>query len=154
GTEVFVKNMVQVKNAAGNFVPPKSANAAKALAAGTLDADGVFTPKYDAPDPDAYPLVLVTDLLAPLNKADPATMNRIGTFLQTPIAHPEQAADLDYAPLTGALADRTKAVIAQLKAAAAAAGGTTSTTATTTSGTTGSPGSPGTSGTPGTSTIG
>jgi phosphate transport system substrate-binding protein len=124
-----IKEMVQIKNAAGNFVPPKSANAAKALAAGTVDADGILTPKYDVADADAYPLVMASYLIAPLNKASADTANRIAGFLQYDLAHPEQATDLDYAPLPEALSNQSKAVIAQLKESAGTASTTTTTTA-------------------------
>lgn len=120
-------NFIKVKNAAGNYVLPTSANAEQALAEGTVGADNVFTPNYLAASANAYPVVLATYLIAPLSDTTPERQQTIARFLQYVLDHQDEAAAFEYARLPAALSAATRKAIADLQAVAAAT--TTTTTA-------------------------
>lgn len=92
-----------IRNAAGKYVYPTSANVTAFLSDYTPGAKGTVTFKYDNKDPNAYPITAVTYLLG---KTTPSAKNAIvsdfATFLLDECG-PQLAESLYYAPISGAL---------------------------------------------------
>jgi len=94
---------VYIKNAAGKYVYPSSANVSAFLSDYTPGAKGTISFKYDNKDANAYPIAAVTYLLG---KTAPSAKNAIvsdfATFLLDECG-PQLAESLYYAPVAGAL---------------------------------------------------
>ena len=92
-----------IKNAAGKYVYPTSANVAAFLSDYTPGAKGTVGFKYTNTDPAAYPIAAVTYLLG---KTTASAKNQIvsdfATFLLDECG-PQLAESLYYAPVTGSL---------------------------------------------------
>ncbi len=95
---------VSVVTSAGSSVKPTNSAVKAALAAGTLEADGVVTPNYTPTDPNAYPLLSVSYLItdkARLTQARAATMKAFAAYT---ISGGQDAAELrGYVPLSSEL---------------------------------------------------
>jgi phosphate transport system substrate-binding protein len=113
--------LLNVKNAAGNFVAPTTEAASKALAVATLNPDHTITPNVNPTDPAAYPLVVPVYAVVPTT-GDPAKLAAIARFLKAVVdpAAQQTAASMGFAPLTQPMVDATNAVAAQLALPAAA----------------------------------
>jgi phosphate transport system substrate-binding protein len=92
-----------IKNAAGKYVYPTSANVSAFLSDYVPGAKGTISFKYDNVDPKAYPIAAVTYLLGKTaTSAKNAIVSNFATFLLDECG-PQLAESLYYAPVSGAL---------------------------------------------------
>lgn len=92
-----------IKNAAGEYVYPTSANVSAFLSDYIPGAKGTISFKYDNQDPNAYPITAVTYLLGKTTPSEKnAIVSNFATFLLNECG-PQLAESLYYAPVTGSL---------------------------------------------------
>jgi ABC-type phosphate transport system substrate-binding protein len=126
--------MVSIQNASGAFVEPTQENVTHAINAGSFDADGHFTPKFDATDPKAYPLSAIYDLVAPTSGISADKSRSLETFYRFAITTGRSSiAGNGYVPLSDRLSASAQAALVRLVRSATAtttrAGCPTTTTA-------------------------
>ena len=96
--------MAALQNASGAFVKPTTESITAGFNAGTLSSDGIFTPNFDATDPAAYPLPVLSYVIAPTRTSkgvDATKAQTLGRVLDYAIGTGQDAAPLrGYIPLT------------------------------------------------------
>jgi phosphate transport system substrate-binding protein len=109
-----------VKNAAGQFIEPTSANTSAAVdgALSTLPANTDYRISIvNAPGAATYPISSLTWILVYRNPPDPAKAKKLKDFLKWALTEGEQSASaLDYAPLPAALSQKLIARLDSIQA--------------------------------------
>lgn len=105
----------QVKNAAGQFVKPTTAGAAKFLAGQTVNADGTVAIDWAKNVPGGYNASVITYAIVPTSTSTNGAA--IKSFINYVITScvPANASRLGYVSLTGAISAKAKANVALIK---------------------------------------
>ncbi|HXA28081.1 MAG TPA: neocarzinostatin apoprotein domain-containing protein [Candidatus Angelobacter sp.] len=90
---------VQIKLGAGKVVAATPQTVARAVAGAALNSDGTITPNYASTDPTAYPMPLVSYMLAPTNVITPDRGVALAAFLKYAVQAGQSAMPPGYAPL-------------------------------------------------------
>lgn len=113
---------VSIQNASGQFVVPTRDSIASGVAAMSLNSDNATrTPDFNSPDPAAYPLPLITYVVAPTNQISEDKGAVLASFLAYAVTD-GQGTDLPagYTPLSQPLVDEALAAIAKVPGASEA----------------------------------
>jgi phosphate transport system substrate-binding protein len=107
----------RIQNAKGEFIAPSSASAAKNLANQTnIDAKGLVTLDYNINVAGAYPVAIFSYAIA---RTDGKGPNGLGVrqFQDYVIQKcgPSRAASLGYVPVSGAVLEKAKQLVANIK---------------------------------------
>jgi phosphate transport system substrate-binding protein len=112
---------VLVKNGAGEFKGPDTANVTAAIDAAGINPDGTLTLNFNATNPGVYPISTVSYLLVP-TKLDPAKADNLVAFLNYALGDGQgKAAGLGYAPLPDRIRKASQTAVSRINATAAAA---------------------------------
>ena len=112
---------VQVKNGAGEFKGPDTANVTNAIDAATINPDGTLTLNYTTTNAGVYPISTVSYFLIP-TKMDPAKGDNLIAFLNYALGDGQgKAAALGYAPLPDNLRKASQAAVGRINPTAAQA---------------------------------
>ena len=96
----FNLKVVNIGNASGNFVEPNSANVSAFLGESSIDSNNILTYDYATKEPGAYPLGIVSYLLADTEGKNKASVKEWAKYILSPAcvnAKPE----LGFALITG-----------------------------------------------------
>ncbi|WP_245817862.1 phosphate ABC transporter substrate-binding protein PstS [Granulicella rosea] len=105
----------KVKNASGKFIEASTDGVTAAAAGATIPADYRVS-ITNAPGANAYPISSFTWLLIPVQATDASKSKAIKGFLEWMLSTGEaEAAQMTYAPLPKAVADRVKQTVAGIK---------------------------------------
>lgn len=89
----------QIKMPDGSVVAATSDAIDKALAAATANSDGTFTPSYATPPAGAYPMPMLTYMMAPTNTVTPEQGSVVAAFLRYGVQAGQANVPPGYAPL-------------------------------------------------------
>ena len=109
--------IANVINPAGNTVTPDSTGVGAFLASATQDANGFLTYDYATKEPGAYPLGIVSYMLADTaypDKAKAAAVKSIATFILSSACAKDVGAKLGYSVIDGALLKKSLAQVAKI----------------------------------------
>ena len=83
---------------------------AQGLSLATQNADGTYTPAYTPSDPTAYPMSIVTSMLAPTDQITPANGKVLAAFLKYCVQTGQTDMPAGYTPLPAAMVNQSMAV--------------------------------------------
>lgn len=107
--------MVQVSNAAGEFVEPNPASLSAALsAAGPAETEPFLQPDFESSDPAVYPLLTVTNAFVPTGKIEPDRAKVVRSFLRYAATDGQAVLPEGYIPLDASLKAAARAGIDQI----------------------------------------
>ena len=109
--------IANVINPAGSSVVPDSTGTAAFLASATQDANGFLTYDYATKEPGAYPLGIVSYMLADTaytDKTRAAAVKDVATYLLSPACSSGKGAALGFSVIDGALKAKSLALIAKI----------------------------------------
>lgn len=109
--------IANVINPAGNVVAPDSVGTSAFLASATQDANGWLTYDYATKEPGAYPLGIISYMLADTNYTDKtkaAAVKSIATFILSSACSKDVGAKLGFSVIDGALLKKAQAQVAKI----------------------------------------
>ena len=109
--------IANVINPAGNTVVPDATGVGAFLASATQDANGYLTYDYATKEPGAYPLGIVSYMLADTaypDKTKAASVKAIATFILSPACSKTVGAALGFSVIDGALLVKSQAQLAKI----------------------------------------
>ncbi len=109
--------IANVINPAGNVVTPDSVGTSAFLASATQDANGWLTFDYATKEPGAYPLGIISYMLADTNYTDKtkaAAVKSIATFILSSACSKDVGAKLGFSVIDGALLKKAQAQVAKI----------------------------------------
>jgi phosphate transport system substrate-binding protein len=109
--------IANVINPAGNSVAPDAIGTSAFLASATQDASGFLTYEYATKEKGAYPLGIVSYLLADTAYADKtraAAVKAFANFILSPACALDKGSSLGYAVISGSLLAKSQALIAKI----------------------------------------
>ena len=109
--------IANVINPAGNVVAPDSVGTSAFLASATQDANGWLTYDYATKEPGAYPLGIISYMLADTaypDKAKAAAVKSIATFILSSACSKDVGAKLGFSVIDGSLLKKAQAQVAKI----------------------------------------
>ena len=109
--------IANVINPAGNVVAPDSVGTSAFLASATQDANGWLTYDYATKEPGAYPLGIISYMLADTDykdKTKAAAVKSIATFILSSACSKDVGAKLGFSVIDGALLKKAQAQVAKI----------------------------------------
>ena len=109
--------IANVINPAGNVVAPDSVGTSAFLASATQDANGWLTYDYATKEPGAYPLGIISYMLADTNykdKTKAAAVKSIATFILSSACSKDVGTKLGFSVIDGALLKKAQAQVAKI----------------------------------------
>jgi phosphate transport system substrate-binding protein len=109
--------IANVINPAGNTVTPDATGVGAFLASATQDVNGFLTYDYATKEPGAYPLGIVSYMLADTaypDKAKAAAVKSIATFILSSKCSKDVGAKLGFSVIEGALLKKSEAQVAKI----------------------------------------
>ena len=109
--------VAHVINPAGNAVEPNSVNTSAFLAQADMDANGIMTFNYATKEAGAYPLGIVSYLLADTASADKtkaAAVKSLATYLLSPSCAKDKGAALGFSVLDGDFLKKAQSLVAKI----------------------------------------
>lgn len=109
--------IASIINPAGNVVAPNSVGVGAFLASATQDVNGFLTYDYATTEAGAYPLGIVSYMLADTaytDKAKAAAVKDVATYLLSPACSSDKGAALGFSVIDGALKAKSLAQIAKI----------------------------------------
>ena len=119
-TNYAVANKLKIANVinpAGNSVAPDAIGTSAFLASATQDANGFLTYDYASKEKGAYPLGIVSYLLADTaypDKTRAAAVKAFANFILSPACALDKGSSLGYAVISGSLLAKSQALIAKI----------------------------------------
>jgi len=119
-TNYAVANKLKIANVinpAGNSVAPDAVGTSAFLASATQDANGFLTYDYATKEKGAYPLGIVSYLLADTaypDKTKAAAVKAFANFILSPACALDKGSSLGYAVISGSLLAKSQALIAKI----------------------------------------
>lgn len=96
----FNLNVANIGNASGNFVEPNSANVSAFLGEASIDSNNILTYNYATKEPGAYPLGIVSYLLADTQGKNKSAVKEWAKYLVSPTCVNSKP-ELGFALITG-----------------------------------------------------
>ncbi len=109
--------IANVINASGASVAPESAGVSAFLASASQDANGYLTYDYATTEKGAYPLGIVSYMLADTaypSKANGAAVKELATFILSPKCSDVAGANLGFSVIDGELLKKAQALVAKI----------------------------------------
>ena len=109
--------IANVINPAGNVVAPDSVGTSAFLASATQDANGWLTYDYATKEPGAYPLGIISYMLADTDykdKTKAAAVKSIATFILSSACSKDVGAKLGFSVIDGSLLKKAQAQVAKI----------------------------------------
>jgi len=109
--------VASVINAAGNAVAPSSVTTSAFLAQGAMDSKGIVTFDYATKEPGAYPLGIVSYMLADTSYPDKsrgAAVKALASFVLSPACAKTIGANLGFSVLDGAFLKKATDLVAKI----------------------------------------
>ena len=119
-TNYAVANKLKIANVinpAGNSVAPDAVGTSAFLASATQDANGFLTYDFATKEKGAYPLGIVSYLLADTSypdKTKAAAVKSFANFILSPACSLTKGSDLGYAVISGDLLKKSQALVAKI----------------------------------------
>ncbi|CAB4550485.1 unannotated protein [freshwater metagenome] len=109
--------VANVINPAGNAVEPNSVNTSAFLSDAAMDANGIMTFNYATTEAGAYPLGIVSYLLADTSYADKtkaAAVKALATYLLSPTCAKDKGAALGFSVIDGGFLKKAQSLVAKI----------------------------------------
>jgi phosphate transport system substrate-binding protein len=109
--------VAHVINPAGNAVEPNSVNTSAFLAQAEMNANGIMSFDYATKEPGAYPLGIVSYMLADTSYPDKnkaAAVKSLATFLLSPACAKDKGASLGFSVIDGAFLKKAQELVAKI----------------------------------------
>jgi phosphate transport system substrate-binding protein len=106
-----------VINPAGNAIEPNSVNTSAFLAQAEMNANGIMSFDYATKEPGAYPLGIVSYMLADTSYSDKnkaAAVKSLATFLLSPACAKDKGAALGFSVIDGAFLKKAQDLVAKI----------------------------------------
>ncbi len=109
--------VANVINPAGNAVEPNSVNTSAFLAQADMNANGIMSFDYATKEPGAYPLGIVSYMLADTSYPDKnkaAAVKALATFLLSPGCAKDKGAALGFSVIDGGFLKKAQSLVAKI----------------------------------------
>lgn len=109
--------VANVINPAGNAVEPNSVNTSAFLSDAAMDANGIMTFNYASKEAGAYPLGIVSYMLADTSYPDKnkaAAVKSLATFLLSPACAKDKGSALGFSVIDGSFLKKAQSLVAKI----------------------------------------